>query len=194
MSEEESKRFFYVPEKVIAGRTDVGRCDLGWESYPWCEQDGEFRFVTCRFMGKQPLAAGAFERITGYKPTYQMDRAAQLKKEVTRVVEELDNVPTEGFTVVAWNKNPYKFTNGHVGTCSVVVRDPRGFMVGVPTREFFESLQYSSGMDAGCRLKGKYVYAWSSVNKQIALIDASCPELEEWTRLSNRPVKKEPCL
>lgn len=88
----------------------------------------------------------------------------RLKSEVMDCFQEIENVPTSGFEIVevshwsATGENDSPFFKRFHTTRKTLVRDPRGFVVGISHRSYedtFKLLEMS-------KLPGEYVYAWPS--------------------------------
>lgn len=201
MSEEEKKEdesgFCFIPDKISVGLFDsnVSLRHAKLTSRLFQEpKSSKFGFVTCRFKYGQWMSLGVFERLTGYKPSAQRDSAVQLTKEVSGTVQELDNVPVEGFRIASWMSNPYGFrTKEYSFMGDVVLEDPRGFMVAVKTDSFFRTLAISNGNVREGSLHGKYVYGWRCADKMLTLVPAAATEFEKWRNWSDRcKVKEKP--
>ena len=159
---------YFIPNVVVAGK-----------------RNGLPAFVTCRFKYESWLSPSVFERLTGFKPTNQRDREAQLRKAVTDVVTEVENVPTEGFRLVSWRQNPYEFVGSEYKYMDyAVLADPRGFSFAVPGKTFVSMLIESGGNMSDCVLKGKFVYAWNPA-KSLTLISENNPKYAEWKTASD---------
>lgn len=168
--------FCFIPKEVVAGK-----------------RVAKPAFVTCRFMYEHWLSPSVFERLTGFRPTNQRDRAAQLKKAVTDVVAEIENVPTEGFRLVSWTRNPYEFVGAeHKFTDYAVIADPRGFEFAVLWPSFYDIVSSCGGNMSGGVLSGKFVYAWrNDASKTLTLVSECDPRYAEWKTASDASAEKK---
>ena len=159
---------YFIPNTVVVGK-----------------QSDTPAFVTCRFKYESWLSPSVFERLTGFKPTNQRDREAQLRKAVTDAVTEVENIPTEGFRLVSWRQNPYGFVGSKYKYIDyAVLADPRGFSFALPGRTFVSMLIGSGGNMSDCVLKGKFVYAWNQA-KSLTLISENNPNYIKWKTASD---------
>lgn len=167
---------YFIPNKVVAGKRRAAPA-----------------FVTCRFKYESWLSPSVFERLTGFKPTNQRDKETQLRKVVTDVVTEVENVPVEGFRLVSWRRNPYEFVGSAYNFIDyAVLADPRGFSFAVPGKTFISMLVESGGNMSDCVLNGKFVYAWrNDLAKSLTLVSENNPRYSEWKAVSDAMAEKK---
>ncbi len=142
---------FYCPSKLRVGfytgyyREDAYVCHNSSSIEEM--KPGRFGYPTCYYYLEKWLNLDKFETLTGYRPSTQADKFVELSKTVYGKVDEIDNVPTDGFRIVA---------GGNIGL--LVVEDPRGFMVKVEDLLpywIYQGIDVKDGV-----LQGKFVYAW----------------------------------
>ena len=100
----------------------------------------------------------------GYKPYVQQDKEKEIMKAVTQKVQEVDNVPTEGFRLISLH-GMYNHTNLYRDISLVKLQDPRGWSVCIDINDF-QSLLTKNGFNLkDCVLVGlKLMYSWRRVN------------------------------
>lgn len=100
-------------------------------------------FVTYRRPGSTWFKAATFKRLAGgYLPSESKDSEVQLRKIVTGAVQTFDNAPVEGFRIVGRLDNVYEYKTGEYISSpgDFILKDPRGFAVGIRCAEFAEML------------------------------------------------------
>lgn len=160
----------FIPEKIV-----IGRFGYKGKKNPFTK-DGYLTppisnaaIVTCKFKSGSWLIVNSFKRLTGFKPTNQTDTAAQLKKQVTGAVEELDNSPASGFSLFRFDENLYSL---NPDPSDVVISDPRGFVFPVSAKSFFKILESAGGCMKDNVFEGEYVYVWPVDTKEMTLVRA----------------------
>lgn len=185
----------FIPDSVTVGKFSPLPGELAAKTVRR-DLSGRFGFVTCRFKYDQWVSPSVFERLTGYKPSNQRDRAAQLTKTVTDAVTEFPNDPVSGFRIVAWGKNPYRYSvSAYDYTGDIVVEDPRGFMMAFGPDSLF-SVFARNGMNVEDGvIAGEFAYGWDYVTKTVTLVSPSEPGYAGWKLTSDGfREKAKPCF
>ena len=139
----DSKKIF-VPKKVVVGVNNNGAGFLTMK-----DADGKWRNVS------------VFEKLCGFKPHVQRDARKEISKVLTQKVQEIDNEPTSGFTLVNVFYNPYPYTTLFKDRYCAVLHDPRGWDIAVSCNKLQKFLELN-GMNIkdGVLENIKLMYCW----------------------------------
>lgn len=118
-------------------------------------------FPSMRLKDGKWTNAGFFEKhCGGYKPYVQRDAEKEIMKAVTQKVQEVDNVPTEGFKLLSLH-GTYNNTDLYKGIFLVKLQDPRGWSICIDINDF-QSLLSKNGFNLkdGVLAGLKLMYSW----------------------------------
>lgn len=161
----------FIPSKFVSGSFDRQLIEHGTI---------KIAYLSCKFHGKW-MNLGKFEKLTKYKPYEQRNAVKEVEKAIYQNVVEHDNVPTSGIKILPAMicsrgyslYDPYQ--NGF-GYASVLVSDPRGFIIALTTSNFFSLLVANGGSLNAGELPGEYVYVWNTTTSKFTLMAVNDPE------------------
>ena len=166
----------YVPSKIVVGKFDT-TIDANTAFIDTERESMTAGFVTCRYKNTKWISASVFERLCKFKPCVQRNAEKELNKILKNAVNDFDNVPTSGFSLVDVNCNLYCYSTRDYSYCGdVVLKDPRGFCVAITQENFAQMLCDCKGNMKNGVLDDsvKFVYAFGDRACLIAADSERC--------------------